>query len=147
MFFFQLQKAQQASGSDSQELSGKLIQAQTKNQELEMKVAGMEKRTVESVRHVKAAAQNAINEKDKVIQETTAKLKKAEESLQMMDSGSMNADMQNATIRDLEEKCRRLQANQQVGVIRKYLQYESTSKFIITSIFINLFCSNMKEKF
>ena len=116
MFFFQLQKAQQASGSDSQELSGKLIQAQTKNQELEMKVAGMEKRTVESVRHVKAAAQNAINEKDKVIQETTAKLKKAEESLQMMDSGSMNADMQNATIRDLEEKCRRLQANQQVGV-------------------------------
>ena len=130
MFFFQLQKAQQASGSDSQELSGKLIEAQTKNQELKMKVAGMEKRTVESVRNVKAAAQNAINEKDKVIQETTAKLKKAEESLQMMDSGSMNADMQNATIRDLEEKCRRLQANQQVGVIRKYLQDESISKLL-----------------
>ena len=84
-----------------------------------MKVAGMEKRTVESVRHVKAAAQNAINEKDKVIQETTAKLKKAEESLQMMDSGSMMSDSQNATIRDLEEKCRRLQANQQVGEIKQ----------------------------
>ena len=132
---FQLQKAQQASGSDTQELSGKLIQAQTKNQELEMKVAGMEKRTVESVRHVKAAAQNAINEKDKVIQETTAKLKKAEESLQMMDSGSMMSDSQNATIRDLEEKCRRLQANQQVREIKKkvhngYIRYQNCPNFI-----------------
>ena len=37
----------------------------------------------------------------------------------MMDSGSMMSDSQNATIRDLEEKCRRLQANQQVREIKK----------------------------
>merc|ERR1712226_1435210 len=96
-----------------------------KNQELDQKLAGMEKRTVESVRQVKTAAQNAITEKDKVIQEMAGKLKKAEETLQLVESRSLNVDSQNATIRELEEKCRRLQSNQQESGNAIAKQYEA----------------------
>ena len=53
------------------------------------------------------------------------KLKRAKETLQLVESRSLNVDSQNATIQELEEKCRRLQSNQQESGNAVAKQYEA----------------------